>query len=183
MHACCSWSQLVATTSNEQQAFKCQKVVKKLHRMWNWDDIKKRLASGRVETTREQHRFKLNRCECCFTDLKKLREFNIGLSNLVDPESSDTLQNSTKQFLKLIAFCACKSGNHAAFDFTFLKPWRILQNGIILFLHSHMQCNLHGMIKLALHDKKLWSKPRYPSVLFWGKGIEGWRDPMQKRGT
>ena len=85
---------VVATRRNhEQPAFKGQKVVKKLHIMWNWDDIKKRLASGRVGATSEQHRFKLNRCECDFTDLKKdaiiyyscfLRKLNFGLSNLVN---------------------------------------------------------------------------------------------------
>ena len=69
---------VVATLrDHEQPAFKCQKVVKKLHRMWNWDDIKKRLASGRVAATSEQHRFKLNRCECDFTDLKKMQSFII----------------------------------------------------------------------------------------------------------
>ena len=70
LHACLLL--VVATCRDDKpQALKCQKVVKKLHRMWNWDDIKKRLASGRVEAMTEQHRFKLNWCECCFTDLKK----------------------------------------------------------------------------------------------------------------
>ena len=75
MHACCSWSQLVATASNKHSNI----------RRWSKscteceiEVILKRglsLASGRVAATSEQHRFKLNRCECDFTDLK-----NISLS-------------------------------------------------------------------------------------------------------
>ena len=59
---------------DERQAciLKCRKVAKKLHRMWNWDDIKKRLvvASGRAVARSKQHRFKINICECDFSDLK-----------------------------------------------------------------------------------------------------------------
>ena len=36
---------VVATCPGDERMLKCQKVVKKLHRMWNWDDIKKRLVA------------------------------------------------------------------------------------------------------------------------------------------
>ena len=47
LYALCFMLMLVVATrrDHEQPAFKRQKVVKKLHRMWNWDDIKKRLVA------------------------------------------------------------------------------------------------------------------------------------------
>ena len=84
---------VVATRlDHEQPTFKCQKVVKKFHRMWNWDDIKKRLASGRVAARSEKHRFKLNidvmwlhwfKKDAIIYYMGSLCKFNFGLSNLV----------------------------------------------------------------------------------------------------
>ena len=70
MHTCCSWSQLVAATSVcsnvrrwSKSCTECE-IEMILKRDWL-------LESGRVAATSKQHRFKLNRCECCLTDLKK----------------------------------------------------------------------------------------------------------------
>ena len=66
MHGCCSWS--VRRWSKSCTECGIEMILKR----------GLSLVPGRVAARREQHRFKLNRCECDFTDLKKMWSFITG---------------------------------------------------------------------------------------------------------